>query len=112
MLAIDEGYWFIKDLNSRNGVKVNGVRIAAGTRKRLDPGDTLAVAKHKYTVQYSPVDLGALGAPPSDDKPEYFLSHSLLERAGLERRPSREEPKRYDVLDDSAGQINDPNRPL
>ncbi len=30
------GYWYVKDLQSRNGIKVNGMRV---TEKRLDPGD-------------------------------------------------------------------------
>ncbi len=34
-MTLEQGYWFIKDLGSINGTKVNGYRI---TRKRLDPG--------------------------------------------------------------------------
>ena len=47
-------------LQSRNGVKVNGVRV---TEKRLVPGDILSIARHKYEVRYSPMDLGAVGPP-------------------------------------------------
>ena len=54
MLSVDEGYWFVNDLNSRNGIKVNGKRVRADSRKRLDPGDVLAVAKHQYEITYSP----------------------------------------------------------
>lgn len=86
-LTLDSGYWFAKDLNSRNGTKVNGQRI---TRKRLDPGDVLSIAKHKYEVHYSPVDLGAAGPPPPDDEHiAEMLGRSLLDRAGLERRKPR-----------------------
>src|SRR5881296_1613261 len=46
-LSLENGYWFVQDNNSQNGTKVNGHRIV---RKRLDPGDTLAVAKQKYTI--------------------------------------------------------------
>ena len=62
-LTVNGGYWHVRDLKSRNGVKVNGVRV---TEKRLDPGDMLSVAKHKYEVKYSPVDLGAVGPPPPE----------------------------------------------
>jgi adenylate cyclase len=86
-LAEDSGYWFVNDLGSRNGTKVNGVRITS-TRKRLDPGDELAVAKHRYEVKYSPAeDLGAVGPPPAEDEPvREIMGKSLLERAGLKRR--------------------------
>jgi predicted component of type VI protein secretion system len=88
-LLVDEGYWFVVDRGSRNGTKVDGVRVAS-TRKRLDPGNILSVAKHKYEVRYSPVDdLGAMGPPPPDQEPmREMLGKSLLDRAGLTRRRS------------------------
>ena len=86
-LTVESGYWFVKDLNSRNGTKVDGKRIS---RKRLDPGCTLSVGKHKYEVQYSPFDLGAQGPPPSDEEHvSEILSRSLLDRAGLDRRDTK-----------------------
>ncbi|MCH7727760.1 MAG: FHA domain-containing protein [Planctomycetes bacterium] len=96
MLAVDEGYWFVTDLNSRNGIKIDGVRIPRDTRKRLDPGDVLHVAKHKYEVRYSPTDLGAIGPPPQEDRPEHFLNIPLLERAGLQRRKLDKELSQLD----------------
>jgi pSer/pThr/pTyr-binding forkhead associated (FHA) protein len=116
-LTCNGGYWYVKDLKSRNGIKVNGLRV---TEKRLDPGDELTVAKHRYDVRYSPHDLGAVGPPPLDDPAENIMKQSLLERAGLEYKSSRnttpardhEGSSRYDVLDDSEGQIKDPNRPV
>jgi predicted component of type VI protein secretion system len=109
-LTLNGGYWYVKDLQSRNGTKVNGVRV---TEKRLDPGDTLSVAKHNYEIVYSPIDLGAVGPPPTESPAAEIFSKSLLERAGLER-PARgaNESKRYDVLDDRPGQIHNPNRPV
>ncbi|MCR9115752.1 MAG: FHA domain-containing protein [bacterium] len=97
VLSIDEGYWFIKDLNSQNGVKVNGSRVVPDTRKRIDPGDTVGIARHKYELVYQPADLGAVGVPPADDQPSSVLKQSLLERAGLQRREDQEEAARgYD----------------
>src|SRR5271167_2342913 len=58
-LNLTAGYWYVKDLKSRNGIKVNGLRV--DTERRLNPGDELSVAKHNYDVQYSPLDLGAVG---------------------------------------------------
>src|SRR5580698_6667375 len=60
-LRLEGGYWYVKDLNSRNGVKVNGLRV---TNKRLDPGDEFVIAKHKYEINYSPMEIGAVGPPP------------------------------------------------
>jgi adenylate cyclase len=117
-LYCNGGYWYVKDLKSRNGVKVNGARVS---EKRLDPGDELSIAKHRYDVRYSPYDLGAVGPPPVDEETTDMLKQSLLERAGLELRGKRDEPStakarsvggRYDILDDSEGQIKDPNRPV
>ena len=113
-LKLSGGYWYIKDLQSRNGVKVNGQKVV---EKRLDPGDQLAVAKHVYDVQYSPVDLGAVGPPPVDEPAMEILGKSLLERAGLQGRritthaSEDDEQNRYDVLSDKPGQIKNPFRP-
>ena len=80
-LTVTGGYWYVRDMNSRNGTKVNGLRIE---EKRLDPGDTLSVAKHRYSVNYDPAELGAVGPPPPDIPDAVLFSKSLLERAGLE----------------------------
>ena len=110
-LSVNGGYWYVRDMDSRNGVKVNGARVR---EKRVDPGDVLSIAKHKYVLKYSPVDLGAVGPPPPDSfEPEVF-SQSLLERAGLDRgrsaKPAQEKPDRdaqfvYDPTKDDAGQL-------
>ncbi len=113
-LSLDGGYWYVKDLNSRNGVKVNGVRVVD---KRINPGDELVIAKHKYEINYSPIELGAVGPPPPEDLPNDIMSKSLLERAGLKHDPRSmpkfddSEPKRFNVHDNSAGQLRSRNRP-
>ena len=113
-LTLNGGYWYVKDMGSRNGLKVNGLRV---TEKRLNPGDELTIAKHTYDVHYSPLDLGAVGPPPTEDLPADFMKQSLLERAGLKMQkrapsPMPEDRQRYDVLSDSPGQIRDPNKPV
>ncbi len=80
------GYWYVKDLKSRNGVKVNGVRVV---ERRVDPGDVLSIAKHSYELRYSPTDLGAVGPPPPAALETEVFGKTLLERAGLERGPRR-----------------------
>ena len=109
-LLIDAGYWHVVDQKSRNGLKVNGSRVA---EKRLDPGDILSIATHRYVVQYSPIDLGAVGPPPSSGAAtSEIFSKSLLERAGLSKTVKDQDKTRYDVLDNEAGQIKDFNKPI
>jgi adenylate cyclase len=111
------GYWYVKDNQSRNGVKVNGVRVS---EKVLTPGDELSIAKHRYDVQYSPRDLGADGPPPDDVQANDIMKKSLLERAGLDfgKKPTnapkgpKQVGERFDILDDSAGQIRNSNKPI
>ncbi len=110
-LECHDGYWYIRDLNSKNGVRVNESRV---TEKRLDPGDELRVAKHRYRIDYSPIDLGAIGPPPSDNIPTDVMKQSLLERAGLRRddSPDVESDRqqntggRFDLLNDSTGEVS------
>lgn len=117
-LVCDGGYWYVRDLQSRNGIKINGTRIQ--DQKRLDPGDELSVAKHKYRVEYDPIELGAVGPPPADNLSREVMSESLLARAGLNHRDigrdriGREPSttKRYDPTNDQAGQIELPDEPV
>ena len=86
-LTLEHGYWFIRDLNSRNGIKVDQKPVV---RKRLDPGDTLSIARHDYVIEYDPQTLGAYGPPPADD--DYLdgvMRSSLMDRAGLKKRDDR-----------------------
>jgi predicted component of type VI protein secretion system len=112
-LFVNDGYWYVKDLGSKNGFKVNDVRCQ---EKRLDPGDKLSIAKHQYEIQYSPAELGAVGPPPMEAAPAASIfSKSLLERAGLARPGVKfggtDEKKRFDVMNNDAGQIKDPTKP-
>jgi len=82
-LVLSEGYWFVLDLQSTNGVKVNDRKV---TDSRVDPGATLAVSKHFFKLQYDPKQNGATGLPP--DRMLHggdILSQSLMQRAGLEK---------------------------
>lgn len=84
-LSLVDGFWFVKDLGSSNGTKVNGSRVS---EQRLDPGDTLSVAKHEYEVSYEPSKLGATATPQETSPSGDPFSRSLLETAGLESRPN------------------------
>lgn len=73
-----KGCWLIKDLNSKNGIKVNEDRV---TKKVLQPGDVISIAKHNYVIQYemkaSRETLDELMEDEND------MKRSLLEKAGL-----------------------------
>ncbi len=115
--SVVDGYWFVQDLNSRNGVKVNGEKVDVGER-RIDPGDQVAIAKHKFKLDYSPLKLGAVGPPPSSFGAGIF-DKPLLERAGLQTGQERKKLEKDDedlkrrveaaaALDKN--HIKDPNR--
>ncbi|GIW94902.1 MAG: hypothetical protein KatS3mg110_2943 [Pirellulaceae bacterium] len=55
------GWWYVKDLHTKNGIRVNGVPVA---RKRLIPGDVLHISRHRYQIHYDPAALGAVGITP------------------------------------------------
>lgn len=84
-LALRNGVWHLRDLNSTNGVKVNGERTQ---RRPLRPGDEIEIAKHKYVIQYeivSGVELDEVFAEQEDN----VFGQSLMEKAGLERPKDR-----------------------
>lgn len=91
LLDLEEGYWFIRDLNSRNGVKVNSKRIPVNLRKRIDPDEIVTIAKHQYRLEYDPHELGAFGTPPQDEQVNNLMGTSLLEQAGLQKRKKKED---------------------
>ena len=85
-LVFHDGYWYIRDLNSTNGIKVNGQRVI---RKLLHPNDEIIIAKRRYTIKYSLV-AGRKAMAEMEDE-EDVMGRSLLEKAGLERSPEPEE---------------------
>ncbi len=88
-LSYRNGVWYLRDLNSTNGVKVNGVRTQ---RRPLRPGDEIGIANHKYTIQYQ-IPVGCSIEDVFAEEEDVF-SQSLMEKAGLERakkpRPERD----------------------
>ncbi len=74
-LELINGFWRIRDLGSRNGIKVNGKKC---DMRWLMPKDIVSIAKHKYEVMYEPDG----SAPPTDDDNPFAMG--LLEKAGLE----------------------------
>jgi pSer/pThr/pTyr-binding forkhead associated (FHA) protein len=89
-LTLRSGYWYVRDLGSRNGTKVGGIRLDEKLDEKLvEPGDVISFAKQKYKLQYSPYDLGAKGLAPPDASLSGIMSQDLLESAGLHRKGRR-----------------------
>jgi adenylate cyclase len=92
-LTFRDGFWWIRDMGSTNGVKVNGMRVP---KKLLQPGDTVTIARRQYTIEYvPPIGKRALEEMMEDDP----MSQSLLEKAGLVR-PQRDPQRRPGKPDD------------
>lgn len=87
-LEFKNGYWHVRDLNSSNGIKVNGERC---DQKFLMPGDELSVAKNHFLISYT----AQADAPPPQQEEEDPFAMSLLEKAGLQQK--REERRRMQL---------------
>jgi pSer/pThr/pTyr-binding forkhead associated (FHA) protein len=78
-LTYKDGHWLIRDLNSTNGLKVNGVRVP---KKVLHDGDTITIAKKKFKIHYTETVTQRMEEIMEEE--EDIWSQPLLERAGLE----------------------------
>jgi adenylate cyclase len=98
-LNFRNGYWYIRDKGSTNGLKVNGARVM---EKLLHPNDRVTIGKRDYTIRYElPVDhRGALEEAQEED----IMSQSLLEKAGLAKPQEDKRRRGFDpgdfLLDD------------
>lgn len=79
-LSFKNGIWYVRDMGSTNGVKVNGERTL---RRPLRPGDEVSVANHRYTIQYQ-LSAGSSIEDVFAEEEDVF-GQSLLEKAGLEK---------------------------
>ena len=102
-LELTEGYWQVKDLGSRNGIRINSVRCEQAW---VFPDSRLSIADQRFRLDYTPE-----GEPPV---PHPSQQPSLMAKAGLvgeelERLLTRQtkqgtdadsERKRFDLLQD------------
>lgn len=83
-LILKDGAWILQDLNSTNGVKVNGIKVTSNGRKLLHTGDVLTIGKRNFVLHYEEV-IGKHVNEMLEDIDEDILAQPLLERAGLVR---------------------------
>ena len=83
-LAYRSGVWHVRDMGSTNGVKVNGERTL---RRPLRPGDEVAIANHRYSIQYQ-LSAGTSVEEVFAEEEDVF-GQSLMEKAGLEKPTKR-----------------------
>ncbi len=81
----EEHLWYVRDLGSQNGVKINGEKIAS--RKVIKPGDTVVIAKsHQYTFEYKLDKEAKARLEEIAGQEEDLFSMSLMEKAGLQKQ--------------------------
>jgi predicted component of type VI protein secretion system len=95
-----DGYWYVRDLNSTNGIKVNGARVQ---EKLVYPGDEIGIGKRGYKIQYNM----PAGRHAAAELEEDILTQSLLEKAGLERPKRRDQSRRGQGFDPAAFLLDD-----
>jgi adenylate cyclase len=81
-LTFRKGFWWIRDMGSTNGIKVNGSRV---TEKRLLPEDTITIAKKHWTINYV-LPINQALEEMLEEEEEDVMGTSLLEKAGIVRR--------------------------
>lgn len=74
------GVWYVRDLRSQNGTKVNGERVQ---QRLLKPGDLVSISKHEFRVEYHLSAAAADFIEKSTDAVEDVFAQSLMEKAGL-----------------------------
>ena len=79
-LAFKDGYWVVRDLNSTNGIKVNGQRLRF---RPLRPGDKITIGKRDYKINYELPQHGQKALESLLSESEDIYSQSLMEKAGL-----------------------------
>ena len=65
-LEMHDGWWHMEDLRAPNGIQVNGRTCK---RERLQPGDEIAIGRHRFRIDYETPKFGAKNKPASVSRP-------------------------------------------
>ena len=118
-LKYAHGLWHIRDLGSRNGTTVNGLKVTS--EQRVLPDVEIGIATHFYTIDYEPtgpasaIGASALMVEEEEDEVPTRQRKSLMELAGFEDenkprksyRPSRP-PAEIERLTAAQASFDDP----
>jgi adenylate cyclase len=102
-LTFQDGYWVITDLDSTNGIKVNGHKVK---KKALKDGDEVAIASRVFTLQYTMRAGQHALEEILEEEADETMGQSLLEKAGLVR-PRSDEPTKPPTKWRRLGDIQD-----
>jgi len=107
VIAQINDYLLVRDLDSTNGIRINGIKVVEG---KLMPGDELTVGNHVFRVQIEDNSYSAAGGPKSNVSSPSNPEEDELEDADEpiplldldKNRPNRPRPRPHTDLDDSA----------
>ena len=96
-LSFKDGFWILRDMESKNGTKVNGTRMETGSKRVIHNGDLIAIGKRTFKLEY--IETGrASDMEEYEDEVEKIVNTPLLERAGLAHPPRHARKPKIDPL--------------
>ena len=85
--SFNRGLWYVRDMGSQNGTKVGGERVM---KRVLRPGDQIAIASHKFKIEYQLSHDSRAAMEEMMSEEENVFGQSLMEKAGL-TKPTRDD---------------------
>ncbi|MCA9054254.1 MAG: FHA domain-containing protein [Planctomycetaceae bacterium] len=89
-LEFIEGHWFARDLDSRNGIRINGERTQEGW---VLANGRLTIADQRYQLDYMPSGPTPIGAGPAVSTDRSLMEQIGMADGDLDRMIAREEEK-------------------
>lgn len=87
-LQFSEGFWWVRDLGSKNGTSVNGVK---GEKQRVAPNDVVAIGRNRFVLAYQPAEKQRPPAVIEDVEAAalaFLIGHDQLDAAPPAKTPA------------------------